>query len=67
MLPTLVREFAISQKGLQSIWKHLVNNENCRTHSNENCVEIIDFDSSFFRFELKEAMNIIWEKTLPNK
>ena len=37
----------------------LVNNENCKALSTDNCFEIIDSASTSFRLKLKEAMHII--------
>ena len=42
------------------IFSHLVNNENCKALSTENCFKIIDSVSTPFKLNLKEAMHIIW-------
>ena len=49
------------------VFAHLVNNENCKTLSIENCFEIIDSVSTPFKLKLKEAMHIIWKKPSLNK
>ena len=49
------------------IFSHLVNNENCKALSTENCFKIIDSVSTPFKLKLKETMHITWKKPSLNK
>ena len=51
------------EKGKRShISKHLNENHNCKSLSTLACFQIIDFASSKFRLQLKEAIHITWTK-----
>ena len=49
------------------IFKHLSTKRNCKKLCDTECFEIIDSASSSYRFILKEATHIAWEKSSLNK
>ena len=49
------------------IFKNLDTNRNCKDLCDTECFEIIDSTTSSYRFKLKEAMHITWEKPSLNK
>ena len=49
------------------IYKHLLENPDCKNLCNPDCFEIIDSASSEFRLKLKEAMHITWVKPTLNR
>ena len=65
-LSTRIMEHLETDKN-SHIFVHLVNNETCKELSTENCFEINDSTSTPFRLKLKEAVHIIWKKSLLNK
>ena len=65
-LSTRIKEHLKTDKK-SHIFALLVNNETCKALNTENCFETIDSASTPFRLKLKEAMHIIWKKSLLNK
>ena len=74
---TLVKQLAICQQELKSIWRriiksnifaHLLSNETCKALSTENCCELIDSASTPFSYAHNlEAIHIIWKNPSLNK
>jgi len=60
-LSTRIKEHLSSDKS-SHIFKHLGENEACKSVCDENCFTVIDTASSPFRLKIKEAIHIGWEK-----
>ena len=65
-LSTTVEEHLEKEK-LSKIFKHLDENNNCKSPSTPDCFQIIDSASSKFMLKLKEAMHITWTKPSVNR
>ena len=65
-LSTTVEEHLEKDKQ-SNIFKHLDENNNCKSPSTPDCIQIIDSASSKFMLKLKEAMHITWTKPALNR
>ena len=59
---TRVREHLHKKSQPSSIFKHLENNPQCRSKSDESCFKIIDTARTKFTLEVKEALHTLWIK-----
>ena len=62
-LSTRIKEHLEKDKK-SHIFKHLIENHNCKSQSILDCFQIIDSASSKFRLKLKDAVHISWTKPL---
>lgn len=65
-LSTRVEEHLEKDKQ-SNIFKHLDENNNCKSPSTPDCFQIVDSNSSKFRLKLKEAIHITWPKPSLNR
>ena len=47
--------------------KHLLENNGCKSLSEDGCLQVVDYASSPFRLNVKEALHINWLKPDLNK
>ena len=62
-LSTRIKEHLEKDKKSHT-FKHLNENNNCKSQSIPDCFQIIDSASSKFRLKLKDAMHISWTEPL---
>jgi hypothetical protein len=65
-LSTRIKEHLSSDKS-SHIYKHLVESQDCKLLSNDNCFIVLDQAQTKYQLKLKEALHIQWEKPSLNK
>ena len=65
-LSTRVREHLFTDKN-SNIFKHLKGSVVCKEACNDSCFKVLDSANTSFKFKIKEALHIQWERPDLNK